>query len=72
MPITDFVDKVKEFNVAGILSNTLENITDEELKIFDKLGRKVNKNDKLYMEFENSIVKKIEKKYVSTKIKTFE
>lgn len=56
---------IKKFGVATILSNNMDNISEEELKIFEKLDGKVNKWEKLYMEFENSVVSKIEKQYIN-------
>lgn len=66
------VDNIKNFDVAVGLSNTLDNVTKQELKIFEILNKKVNKNDVLYSEFENAIVANIEKKYADGKVKTFE
>ena len=54
---------IKKFEVATALTNTLDNISEEEVKIFNKLEKKVNKNDILYSQFENSIIQKIEKVY---------
>ena len=75
MPITDVDNSkegkkvqgpdaiIKKFEVATTLSNSTDNITDEELKIFEKLSNKLNKNDALYNEFEQSVVKNLQKVY---------
>jgi hypothetical protein len=52
---------IKKFEVATTLSNSVDNITKEELKTFLKLDKKVNKNDVLYNEFEQNIVKNLQK-----------
>ncbi|MBU0627070.1 hypothetical protein KKG31_03635 [Patescibacteria group bacterium] len=53
-------ENMKEFKTSTVLSNTLENVTQEELYAFNKLNDNINRNDRLYLEWENMIIKKME------------